>query len=221
MIAGAAVIVLLALTAVWLLSRPYASEALPTKGPETLAEDSVTTDTSRDAEDTDYSSTALTGRVAFLNVLKSQLGSDGHILGDDAGMYYTEWYVGGAYSGGWNKDTPWCGAFVSWAASQELSYLISFAPFASVENGADSFRDGTNGTWLSANEEPLSGDLIFFDWDEAGDEDYGVPDHVGVVLRLSDGVLHTLEGNSAGLVEECRYDARDPHILGYGVLLWR
>ena len=172
-----------------------------------------------------YSATALTGRVSFLNSLRSQLGSGGEILGGAEGETYTKWYLGGEYREGWNEDTPWCGVFVSWAAAvpETAKYLDSFSVFASVDTGMAAFQDGTNGAWREPEERPLPGDLVFFDWDKEGEDDFGKPDHVGVVLRTDPltGTLYTIEGNNENTVKECSYPKDDARILGFGVLNWK
>lgn len=167
-----------------------------------------------------YDPAEMTGRVALLRLLKSQLGSDGQILDGDTptGVYYTQWYVGGAYANGWNEGTPWCGAFVSWAVVQTAAQTGSvgaFTPFASMADGLQSFQEGENGQWLAAGETPLPGDLVFFDRDMSCE-----PDHVGVVTRAEEGRLYTIEGNSDDRVEACEYLRGDARILGFGVLNW-
>ena len=172
-----------------------------------------------------YSADEMTGRVAFIRLARGQLRSKGEIIGGEDGEYYSRWYVGGEYSNGWSEDTPWCGVFVSWAASQDdvKDYLQDFKTFASVEKGMELFTDGTNGTWLNADEKPLPGDLIFFDWEEEGDEDHGKPDHVGIITRIDKeaGTVSTIEGNCDGEVKEQTYTSDDPRIMGYGVLGWK
>lgn len=163
----------------------------------------------------------LTGRVALLRTVRGQLGSEGQIIGGDGSLYYTQWYIGGEYSNGWDEDTPWCGAFVSWAAAQIAEHLDGFTPFASVETGLTLFTDETNGAWRDGGEKPLPGDLVFFDWDEEGSEDHGAPDHVGVVTRRDAATLYTIEGNCDGRVSACRYDIDDPRIMGFGALNWK
>ncbi|MFR0728590.1 CHAP domain-containing protein [Eubacterium sp. TF05-29] len=37
---------------------------------------------------------------------------------------------------------------------------------------------------------PLTGDIIFFDWENAG-----VSDHVGIVERVDNNTIYTIKGN--------------------------
>ena len=56
----------------------------------------------------------------------------------------------------------------------------------------------------------------FFDWDDESGQD-GLPDHVGIVQKVEDGRVYTVEGNSG---DECRqnsYPTGYYEIYGYGV----
>lgn len=63
--------------------------------------------------------------------------------------------------------------------------------------------------------------IIFFDWDspdgESGPQD-GQSDHVGIVARVEDGMVYTIEGNSGDACRERSYPIGHYEILGYGVL---
>ena len=161
-------------------------------------------------------------RYELLTVLASQYGSGGEIKPyyDDSGgyVYYSEWYIKGYEEHpGWNKNTPWCACFLSWAAAQLSEGTLEELPhFANVNDGAKGFRDGAYGVWLDAGEgEPLPGDFVFFDWD--GDSD---PDHVGAVMLVRDGTVYTIEGNSGGKVAVHSYSRNDACVMGYGLLNW-
>ena len=80
------------------------------------------------------------------------------------------------------------------------------------------FRDRDQ--WIDGNEEPVPGMIIFFDWDDpdgsAGPQD-GESDHTGIVERVEDGVVYTVEGNSGDSCRENHYPVGYYEILGYGV----
>lgn len=62
------------------------------------------------------------------------------------------------------------------------------------------------------------GDIIFFDWDDSND---GKADHVGIVERIENNKVYTIEGNSKG--DTCRqkeYDINSSSILGYGTPMY-
>lgn len=51
------------------------------------------------------------------------------------------------------------------------------------------------GLWQDNSYEPRPGDIIFFDWDDGGQD--GSSDHVGIVEKVENGRIYTIEGNSA------------------------
>lgn len=163
----------------------------------------------------DLTETEKAARFAFLQTLADQYDSRGEIKGDKANRYFSEWYIGNYESNpGWNRYTPWCGCFLSWAADQKKASINGAPPrFANVDDGMKLFRDGQ---WRDSGATPIPGDYVFFDWD--GDRD---PDHVGAVLCVDGNQLYTIEGNSGGRVAVQRYSLGDSRIVGYGVLNWK
>lgn len=161
-------------------------------------------------------------RFAFLKTLAGQYDSRGEILPENTSLYkyFSEWYIRGydaANKPGWNQYTPWCGCFLSWAADQQKASIDGAPPrFADVDEGMKGFKDSR--MWRErgdANNMPIPGDYVFFDWD--GETD---PDHVGAVLFVDETQLYTIEGNSGGRVAVNCYPKNDPRIMGYGVLNW-
>lgn len=161
-------------------------------------------------------------RFAFLQTLAGQYDSKGEILLENTSpyKYFSEWYIGGyaANKPGWNQYTPWCGCFLSWGAEQLKTSIDGDPPrFANVDTGMEGFQK--SGKWRSpndANNKPIPGDYVFFDWDGGTD-----PDHVGAVLCVKGDYLYTIEGNSGGKVAVNCYPKNDPRIVGYGVLNWK
>lgn len=156
-------------------------------------------------------------RFAFLQTLADQYDSRGEIKKTDT--YFSEWYIGNyADHPGWNQYTPWCACFLSWAADQQKASIDGAPPrFADVDEGMKGFKDSR--MWRErgdANNMPIPGDYVFFDWD--GETD---PDHVGAVLFVDETQLYTIEGNSGGRVAVNCYPKNDPRIVGYGVLNWK
>lgn len=143
-------------------------------------------------------------RLAFLNTLAGQVGSNGMILGDDssaAGKWYATWY-----NSDFTKDTPWCACFLSWAIDKNGGTL----KFADV---ADGIVQLSNDWHKGSIDNAHPGDLIFFDWD--GD---GNANHVGALLLKDGNCIYTIEGNSGGMVAVRYYSSGDARIMGYGVL---
>lgn len=156
------------------------------------------------------------GRLEFLEALYSQLGSTGTIQGNyaEATQTYAQWY-----DPSWDSDTAWCGCFLSWGLEQtavriQISTNDCYLRFADVKKAVAFFQD-TDG-WKDREVSPMPGDIIFFDWN--GDK---IPNHVGAVLAVKDGYVHTIEGNSSNRVVVSKYSVDDNRILGYGVLNWK
>lgn len=184
--------------------------------------------------------TPLASRKDFLAILQNEFGSRGKIRGEET--YYSEWYIKEAYidgigPGGWDKETSWCGCYVSWSLTKAgmidpTTRLDAKARkidwFAEVDEFMEFFRTTNYGewnqSWLDVRSpapvaDPKPGDLIFF----GVIRNDGVYDanHMGVVLDVDALFVYTIEGNSNGRVEVCRYPKNDSSILGYGVLTWK
>ena len=171
-------------------------------------------------ESTKLSEAEKKARFQFLQTLANQYDSRGEIKGGSDYTYFSEWYIDNYESHpGWNQYTPWCGCFLSWAADQQKTSIDGAPPrFADVDKGMADFKAQKN-KWRNpndANNKPIPGDYVFFDWDGGTD-----PDHVGAVLCVEGNFLYTIEGNSGGRVAVQRYDLNDKRIVGYGVLNWK
>ena len=144
-------------------------------------------------------------------------GSSGEIVavalsqvGNVGGQPYWSWY-------GFNSRVEWCACFVSWCAN-ECGYIDAgvIPKFAGCTGGSNWFK--TRGQWQDGDYEPRPGDLIFFDWNEkggSGPQD-DVPDHVGIVERVENGVVYTVEGNSGDSCRQRSYSVGHYEIWGYG-----
>lgn len=145
------------------------------------------------------------GDDAIVTVALSQVGNAG-------GQPYWSWY-------GFDSRVEWCACFVSWCAN-ECGYIDSGVcpKFSGCGNGVQWFQE--RGQWLDGSAKPVPGMVIFFDWDNkggSGPQD-GETDHVGIVQKVEDGIIYTVEGNSGNLCRVNRYPIGHYEILGYGVL---
>lgn len=144
------------------------------------------------------------GDGEIVTVALSQIGNVG-------GRPYWSWY-------GFGSRVEWCACFVSWCAN-ECGYIDTgvIPKFAGCVTGSQWFKD--RGLWQDNSYEPRPGDLIFFDWNDpggfSGPQD-GVPDHVGIVERVENGVVYTIEGNSGDRCREAHYSVGHYEIYGYG-----
>lgn len=139
------------------------------------------------------------GNGDLVAVAQSQVGNVG-------GAPYWSWY-------GFSSRVEWCAIFVSWCAEQcGLIDSGAIPKFAGVGTGVNWFQ--SRGQWLSGSATPEPGMLIFFKW--YGSESL-IADHVGIVERVENGRVYTIEGNSNDMVRRNSYPVGYGEILGYGV----
>ena len=83
-------------------------------------------------------------------------------------------------------------------------------------SGSNWFKD--RGLWQDNSYEPRPGDIIYFDWDNKGSSgpQDGLADHVGIVEKVENGLVYTVEGNSGDSCRENRYAVGHYEIYGYG-----
>lgn len=131
-------------------------------------------------------------------------------LGNVGGQPYWSWY-------GFNSRVEWCACFVSWCAN-ECGYLDAgvIPRTAGCISGSNWFKD--RGLWQDNSYEPRPGDIIYFDWDNKGSSgpQDGLADHVGIVEKVENGMVYTVEGNSGDSCRENRYAIGHYEIYGYG-----
>lgn len=127
-------------------------------------------------------------------------------LGNVGGQPYWSWY-------GFSSRVEWCCCFVSWCAN-ECGYIESgtIPMYSVVDTGVDWFKNKEQ--WLDGSEEPEPGMIIFFDWADDGLDGSG--DHTGIVEKVEDGRVYTIEGNSNDACRENSYPLGYNQILGYG-----
>ena len=69
---------------------------------------------------------------------------------------------------------------------------------------------------MDGDGEPVPGMIIFFDWDDEYSQD-GESDHTGIVEKVENGIVYTVEVNSGDYVAQRQYSIGYYEILGYGV----
>ena len=142
------------------------------------------------------------GDNEIVSVALSQIGNVG-------GMPYWSWY-------GFDSRVEWCACFVSWCANESGYIENGIIPqFAWCPSGVAWFRERS--LWQDGSYEPRPGDVIFFDWDDPdADGQDGSADHVGIVERVENGYVYTVEGNSGDSCRQKSYAVGHYEILGYG-----
>jgi len=140
------------------------------------------------------------GNGAIVEVAASQIGNTG-------GQPYWSWY-------GFDSRVEWCACFVSWCAEQ-CGYIETgvIPKFSLCSDGVAWFQQ--HGQWQDNSFTPSAGDIIFFDWE--GD---GTTDHVGIVEKVENGTVYTIEGNSSDSCRQRSYAVGSSVIYGYGVPIY-
>ncbi len=135
-------------------------------------------------------------------------------VGNVGGQPYWSWY-------GFNSRVEWCACFVSWCAN-ECGYIDAgvIPKFAGCTGGSNWFK--ARGQWQEGSYEPRPGDLVFFDWDNKGSSgpQDDVPDHVGIVERVENGVVYTVEGNSGDSCRQNSYSVGHYEVWGYATPIY-
>lgn len=107
----------------------------------------------------------------------------------------------------------WCDIFVTTVFQREgLIGLIGRE--CGVERHIQIFK--RLGIW---NEDgtttPKAGDIITFNWDQNSQQNNGFADHIGIVESVSNGIIHTIEGNSNNQVRRNTYRIGHGNIRGF------
>ncbi len=107
--------------------------------------------------------------------------------------------------------TPWC---ASWAMTMLKNHGVLDTSSCSNVNYCPTIKSWSQGqgTWRGQGSgyTPQAGDAILFDWDGSG-----TAQHIGIVERVENGVVYTIEGNSSDSVAQRNYSLSSGKILGY------
>lgn len=123
-------------------------------------------------------------------------------VGEDGGRFWA-WYGQG--------EMPWCALFAGFCLDQcgLLTPDMAFSP--SCTDWVHGLIQ--NGRWIPAPAEPEPGMLIFY-----FHEDPGYYGHVGIVERVENGMVYSIEGNVNDRVQQVCHSLDDPSIAGYGIV---
>ena len=111
-----------------------------------------------------------------------------------------------------NSD-DWCDIFTTVIFQREgLSDLIGRE--CGVERHIHIFK--RLGIWNEdGNSTPKAGDIITFNWDKDTQQNDGWADHIGIVEKVENGIIHTIEGNSNDEVKRNTYRIGHGNIRGF------
>lgn len=138
-------------------------------------------------------------RNYFLEIAENELGTS-------SGDKYRLWYSGVA------DGEPWCATFVSWCANEAGILGETIPKFQSCAVGVSWFR--SKNEWKEGSDYiPNPGDIIFFEFQNP----YDGPEHVGIVWKVENGMVQTIEGNSSDQCQSNIYVIGSSVIYGYGI----
>lgn len=110
---------------------------------------------------------------------------------------------------------PWCAAFVS-----TVSLQCGMRDIMPTECGCPGMVRLYQeiGRWTENDAyTPSPGDVVFYDWQDTGyGDNVGQPDHVGIVVSCTDGMMTIIEGNCDNAVKLRQIAVNARYIRGFG-----
>ncbi|GII91193.1 CHAP domain-containing protein [Sinosporangium siamense] len=142
---------------------------------------------------------------SLLEAIRPELG-----YREKAGQFtkFGEWYAANIDIHPKYRNAPWCDMFLAWAADK-AGVADVVGQFAWTPSHAMWFKK--QNAWTH---HPEPGALVFYDW--SGGSKIGDIDHVGVVEKVKNGKIHTIEANVDGVWLK-RKVRDEEHVVGYGV----
>ena len=111
---------------------------------------------------------------------------------------------------GYSYRIEWCACFISWLA-EKLKITDIIPVDMSCNSQIKKFK--ALGVWHT-DSNIQSGDIIYYDWDSSGDAD-----HVGIVIKNTNGILTVIEGNKGNEPYDCvgkrEISSKSSLIFGY------
>ena len=128
--------------------------------------------------------------------------------------YSRDLHKAGYYNGN-KQGFDWCDQFVDWCFFK-LCGNKDKAEYLECQTGNLGAGCGFSLKYYKAagrfDKTPKVGDQIFFKYTD----DDSTADHTGIVVRVTDSLVETIEGNSGSEVKRKAYQRNDKTIVGYG-----
>ena len=129
--------------------------------------------------------------------------------------YSRDLYKAGYYNG-IKQGFDWCDQFVDWCFYQLCGKHKYKAECIECQTGNLGAGCGFSLKYYKQagrfDHNPKVGDQIFFKYTN----DNSTADHTGIVVRVTDSLIETIEGNSGNEVKRKAYQRNDKTIIGYG-----
>ena len=111
-------------------------------------------------------------------------------------------------------EDPWCATFISY-----LAIITGYTDIIPTECSCRRMIGlaGKMGIWHEDDSYvPRPGDIILYDWKDSGSgDDTGIPDHMGMVEKVTGGVITVIEGNHQDAVGRREIAVNGQYIRGY------
>lgn len=141
-------------------------------------------------------------RTEFINVAKSQIGIRENGTNN---IKYNTWYYGKTVNGrAGTSEYAWCVTFECWCANQ-VGILNTLIPKCNNVGDLKNWYNSKGLYLLRGTYTPQNGDLIIFK----------NASHTGIVEKVINGRVYTIEGNSSDKVSNNSYLLTDTYIQGY------
>ena len=129
--------------------------------------------------------------------------------------YSRDLFKAGYYNGN-KQGFDWCDQFVDWCFFKLCGRNKDKAEYLECQTGKYGAGCGYSLKYYKAagrfDKTPKVGDQIFFKYTD----DDSTADHTGIVVRVTDSLVETIEGNSGSEVKRKCYQRTDKTIIGYG-----
>lgn len=146
----------------------------------------------------------------------SQLDSKTANVGNKNFTKYGRDLFNAGFFNGNKNGFDWCAQFVTWCAWKLTGKNKAKAEHILCVGGDLSAGCGFALKYYRQagrfDHNPKVGDQIFFKYTN----DDSTADHTGIVVRVTDGLIETVEGNSGNEVKRKAYQRNDKTIIGYG-----
>lgn len=133
---------------------------------------------------------------------------------DNYTKYSRDLHKAGYYNGN-KQGFDWCDQFVDWCFFK-LCGNKDKAEYLECQTGKYGAGCGFSLKYYKSagrfDGNPKVGDQIFFKYTN----DSSTADHTGIVVRVTDSLIETIEGNSGSEVKRKAYQRTDKTIIGYG-----
>lgn len=150
----------------------------------------------------------------ILKIAKNWIGLSGYIGTNHEiiDVYNSHEPLAGGYRV--KYDDSWCDTFVSAVFIKAGATDLIGGTECGVERHVELFKQA--GIWEEDGTiVPNPGDLIVYNWGATVQPNNGFADHIGIVYKIKDNMIVTIEGNVSNCVKYCHVGIGSPVIRGF------